>query len=500
MEKRFVSIWFPYLITDWFTISKPALKGIAFVVSTSAHGRMIVTAANPLAEAKGIYKEMPLADARAIHPTLEVVNDKPGLVEKILQRIARWCIRFTPVAAVDPAIGIILDATGCPHLWGGDKQYLTEIVKRIQEKGFYVKAAMADTIGAAWAVAAFRKRSCVIHVHKHLEALETLPVEALRIEPAIAERLHKLGLHQIKDLLGMKQSTLRRRFGKELLVRIHQATGTEQEFLQPVHPIEPYQERLPCLEPIQRIEGIEIALQQLLETLCLKLRKEGKGIREVMLKCYRVDGKEQYASISTSAASANTTHLFKLFETKLCKIEPALGIELFILDANKVEDYSPVQEAFWKQAAGIHDPRISELIDRITGRVGMNAIYRYFPAEHYLPERSFQKTTSLKDIPSIAWRSERPRPIHLLPIPQRIEVTAPVPDYPPLNFRYKGNLHKIIKADGPERIEQEWWIHEGRHRDYYAVQDEAGCRYWLFRSGHYDAEKTYSWYLHGFFA
>jgi protein ImuB len=79
-------------------------------------------------------------------------------------------------------------------------------------------------------------------------------------------------------------------------------------------------------------------------------------------------------------------------------------------------------------------------------------------------------------------------------------VTAPVPDYPPLNFRHKGQLHIITKADGPERIEQEWWIQEGEHRDYYAVEDEDGGRYWLFRSGHYNNIRSPKWYLHGFFA
>ncbi|HEU4902126.1 MAG TPA: DNA polymerase Y family protein, partial [Flavisolibacter sp.] len=84
--------------------------------------------------------------------------------------------------------------------------------------------------------------------------------------------------------------------------------------------------------------------------------------------------------------------------------------------------------------------------------------------------------------------------------PERIDVTAPIPDYPPMLFRYKGTMHKIIKADGPERIEQEWWIQDGEHRDYYCVEDEEGRRYWLFRSGHYNEEKTPLWFLHGFFA
>jgi protein ImuB len=98
------------------------------------------------------------------------------------------------------------------------------------------------------------------------------------------------------------------------------------------------------------------------------------------------------------------------------------------------------------------------------------------------------------------WAAENPRPLYLLAPPEQIEVTAPIPDYPPMFFLYKGKRHKIIKADGPERIEQEWWIQRGRHRDYYTVEDEEGRRYWLFRSGHYDEEKTFKWFIHGFFS
>jgi len=500
MSKRYVSIGLPYLVTDWFAIRKPGIDKTAFVVSASSHGRMIITAANMLAESKGIFKGMALADARAIYPPLEKFDDIPGLVDKMLQRLAEWCIRFTPVAAVDSLGGVILDATGCSHLWDGDKPYLSEIIKRIQEKGFHVKAAMADTIGAAWALARFRKASCIIHPGKHIEALQTLPPESLRLESETVERLHKLGLHQVKDILSMKRTTLRRRFGDHIIQRINEAIGTQQEFITPVIPVLPYQERLPCLEPIVRIEGIEIALQQLLDTLCIKLRNEGKGIRELVFKGYRVDGKEVSVSISTSGATTNVQHLFKLFELKLSSIEPALGIELFVLEATKVEDHSPLQEDIWKQGGSLQDHRISELVDRLAGRIGSNAIYRYLPVEHYLPELSVQKTTSLTEIPSTTWQTARPRPIQLLPVPEQIEVTAPVPDYPPMMFRYKGKLHKIIHADGPERIEQAWWIRDGQHRDYYAVQDQDGCRYWVYRLGHYDVAKTYSWYIHGFFA
>jgi len=498
MCKRFVSIWFRYLTTDWFIIRQPHLRNTPFVLSAPSHGRMIVTAANALAESQGVYRGIVLADARAIISGLHFINDRPGLVEKLLKRIAEWCIRFTPFAAIDLPDGIILDVSGCPHLWGGEEPYLSDIVKRLSRRGYQVHAGIADTIGAAWAIARFGKQLNIISKGQTIEALLPLPVAALRLEVDTIESLNKLGLLQIKGLISMTRSALRRRFGNHIVQRLNQALGLEEEILQPVQPIEPYHERVPCIEPIVTAAGIEIALQRLLDALCLRLEQKQKGLRTACFKGYRVDGKIEQVDIATNRPSCNVNHLYKLFEIKLQTIEPGLGIELFVLEAPKVEDHLAEQEKLWELKGGLDDIRLSELIDRLTGKFGSNSIHRFLPDEHYWPERSIKPASSIQEKATTEWRLDRPRPIQILPQPEHIEVTAPVPDYPPMNFRYKGKLHKIIKADGPERIEQEWWLQEGQHRDYYAVEDEEGCRYWLFRSGHYD--EKYEWFIHGFFA
>src|SRR4051812_7943835 len=163
MSSRFVSIWFRYLTTDWFTLRQPQLRNTAFVLSAPSHGRMVVTAANALAETQGIHRGMVLADARAIIPGLQVLNDKPELPDRLLKQITEWCIRFTPIAAVDPPDGVILDVTGCTHLWGGDGHYLNDIIKRLKNRGYNARAAIADTIGTAWAIARFGKHSMIIN-------------------------------------------------------------------------------------------------------------------------------------------------------------------------------------------------------------------------------------------------------------------------------------------------------------------------------------------------
>ena len=358
---------------------------------------------------------------------------------------------------------------------------------------------MADTIGVAWGVARFGKAALVIASGQHVESLMLLPPEALRLEADAVERLHKLGLHQVKQFIGMPRAALRRRFGQNFIMRLDMALGQQIETLQPVQPIEPYSERLPCLEPVVTLTGIEIALRQLLETLCLRLQQEQKGLRTALFKGYRVDGKVEQVDIGTNRPSHSVTHLFKLFEIKLSTIEPALGIELFFLEAPKVEDQLPLQENMWEGSGGLEDVRLSELLDRLTNKVGTKALHRYLPDEHYWPERSFKSTSSLQEKSTTAWRSDKLRPLQLLQAPELIEVTAPIPDYPPMLFRYKGKVHPIVRADGPERIEQEWWLQQGQHRDYYRVEDEDGHRYWLFRLGHYH-DKSYQWFIHGFFA
>jgi protein ImuB len=499
MSKRFVSIWFRSLKTDWFTRRQPGLSNIPFVLSSPDHGRMVVTAANAVAQAGSVDTGMVVADARAIITSLQVLDDKPGLSEKLLNRFAEWFIRYTPMVAVDPPDGLILDASGCAHLWGGEQQYLEDIISRLKNFGYDVNVAISSSIGTSWAIARFGRHSYIID-NGDRTALLPLPAAALRLEADTVDRLNKLGLRQVSQFINMPRTALRRRFGKHLLLRLDQALGIEEEMIQPIQVMEAYREWLPCLDPIVTATGIEIALERLLDAICERLIKEGKGLRNAILKCYRVDGKMEKIEISTNHPSCNSKHLFKLFSIKIDRIEPALGIELFTLEALKVEDAPALQEKLWNHTGGLDNIDLSELLDRIAGKLGNGQVYRFVPDEYYWPERSYKQATSLDEKLQPVWKTERPRPLQILPAPVAIEVTAPIPDYPPMMFRYKGKLHKIIKADGPERIEQEWWIQQGQHRDYYAVEDEEGKRYWLFRSGHYDASRSYQWFMHGFFA
>lgn len=500
MGKRYAALWFPFLLTDWYTRRNPQFCDTPFVFATSVQGRMCVSAVNPVAAQLGIRPNMVVADAKAAVPRLNVLQDKQFRKEKLLEGIGLWCMRYTPVVSIDTTDCLVLNITGCAHLWGGEEAYLRDIYKQLKQKGYEVRGGIASTIGAALAVAQYGPSGTIVPKSRQLEALSSLPITALRLEPYLLKRLKKLGFRTIGSIAQIPSPLLKRRFGADMVKRIAQALGTADEFVTPLKPVVPYTECLPCLEPIKTAKGIEIAIEKLLRTLCKRLVSEGKGLRMAKLSCYRLDGKIVHAEIGTNRASAHVQHLFNLFKQKVPTIAPELGIEVFVLEAMKVEDMALIQELLWNREGSLNNKALAELLDRFKAKDTSCRISRFLPDEHHWPERSIREAVSLAEKQTVSWRTDRPRPTRLLNPPHLIEVSAPIPDYPPMLFRYKGEVHLLKKADGPERIEREWWIENGEHRDYYYVEDEQGRRYWLFRLGHYQEDCSPNWYLHGFFA
>lgn len=494
---RYASIWFPYLLTEYVARKEPDVRNVPFVLASRQRGRMVIDAVSELAARQHIRMGMVLADCKAIMPELQVFESEPDKASKLLNALAEWCVRYSPVVGVDLPDGLILDTSGCTHLWGGEAAYIQTIENKFRSFGYTTRIAISDTIGTSWAVTRFGAE-IIVKPKMQSSALKDLSPIALRLDSEIVTKLRKLGLNHIGDFIDMPRSALRRRFGSTLPFRIGQALGREIETIVPVKPIEPYQERLSCLEPIPTATGIIMALQQLLETLCIRLEVEGIGLRNAIFKAYRIDGNIQQIEIGTGLPSRNVNHLFKLFEHKIVTLEPDLGFELFVLDATKVEPMTHEQAEMWVLSTQ-NDNKVAELLDRVATRMGEQAVGRYLPVEQYWPERSVKLASPLWEKLQTEWRTDWPRPVHLLSKPESIFASALLPDYPPMLFRYKGKVHNIIKSDGPERIEQEWWQVDGLYRDYYCVEDESGARYWVFRSGPYNSEQP-EWFIHGFFA
>ena len=191
MQKRYVSIWFRYLLADWQLIRRPELLDVPFVFGASFHGRMMITAISPIAQKLGIEIGMRVADAKAVCPELEVIDDKSGRALNLLKGLGEWCIRYSPMVMIDKFSmeGLFLDVSGCTHLWGGEREYLKEIQSRLASKGYTVRLGMADTVGAAWAVSRFGTVTPLIPSSGHIDALLSLPPTALRLNEITCSKL-----------------------------------------------------------------------------------------------------------------------------------------------------------------------------------------------------------------------------------------------------------------------------------------------------------------------
>ncbi len=499
MQKSFVCIWFRYLKTDRTVIRQPALKSQPLVLISPVHGKMVITAANAIAHAQGIDRGISLADARAMIPGLLSLNDQPEKAVRWLNALGGYCNRFSPSVSLSGTDTLFIDATGCSHLWGGDAGYLSAIRNAFDAIGYQVRLAMAGTPGAAWALTRYGKDSTIAAPNRQMDVLLPLPPAALQLDPELVARFDKLGLKTICQLLQIPRPALLRRFGQALLDRVDACSGARIESWEPVFPPVEHQQRLASLEPIITLAGVEIALQTLLEKMIRQLSQEGLGIRQAVFTGFRSRQKPVSIRVGTSQPVQDLRRVFRLFEMKFDRLSLEPGIESFLLEVPRTEPVQHRQEKIWNGSAAADNEALAELIDRISNKFGASRISRFLPAEHHWPERAFRKATSLVEEKTSAWPAVE-RPVLLLPVPEKVEVSAPVPDYPPLLFRHKGVVHEIVSADGPERIEQEWWLQEGIARDYYIVEDKAGQRYWLFRSGHYQPGSRPDWYLHGYFA
>ncbi len=475
-----------------------------FALVTIIAGRRIVTAANASAEGEGIAPGRSMADARALRPDLGVAEADFAGDAAALAILARWCNRFSPFASPCGPDGIFLDITGCAHLFAGEAGLAAQLVERLERQGIECRAAIADSFGAAWAMA--RCGGTVVAVVPQGgagQALAELPVMALRLESDIAVLLMRLGLRRIGDLYAMPRAALAARCGKSVALRLDEALGLAPEPLSPLQPENLRWSRRSFAEPIGTPEDIAAATRALLESLCRRLAEEGMGARKLTLALYRVDGRIEEAVIGTARATRDTRHLWRLFAERLPALDPGFGVEDMVVTAIIAQKLAPTQLGF--QGGGKTGPRadateLAVLVDRLTNRLGPHAVARPVLHESHIPERAVHFLPPLRRSAAIVARDgEKPRPVRLLPRPEPIEAAALLPDEPPFLFRWRRLVHRVRRADGPERIAGEWWRESVAARDYYRVEDEDGRRFWLYRVGLYQPSITPRWFLHGVF-
>ncbi len=452
----------------------------------------------------GLRPGQTVADACALVPELVTADADPAGDRADLETLSDWCARVSPSVALDPPDGLFLDISGVAHLWGGEAALMDDFAARLARQEVSVRLAIASTPAAAWALAHFGPDRARIAAGAEAPALAPLPVAALRCPAPDAAQLGRLGLETIGAVMGLPRAALERRFGGEVVLRLDQALGRAREALVYRRPPPPWFARLAFVEPVAAPEDLARASADIATLLCVQLEARGQGARRFELTFHGVDGRPRRLEARLAAAARDPLRLARLFAPKLEAVDPGFGIEVVTLLAQDAEPLGARQGVLDPDPRSFPADALAPLIDRLVGRLGERAVWRAEPFPSHLPERSSVRRPPLAAASAADWPQD-PRPLRLLRRPEPVEATAPAPDDPPLLFRWRGALHRVRRAEGPERISPEWWrapfesIDPGAARDYYRVEDEAGGRFWLFRDGPYGAGTLPRWWLHGLF-
>ncbi|SFP10803.1 protein ImuB [Mesorhizobium sp. NFR06] len=485
-----------------------------------------IAALDERAEALKLKRGMGIADARAMHPSIDVVEADAEADRRLLEGLADWCDRYTPLVAIDGEDGLFLDVTGCTHLFGGERAMQDEILTRFFQQGFDVRAGLASTPGAAWAAARFHGDRIVAGGEEEA-LLAPLPLSALRIAPETRASLESVGLRTAGAVMAAPRAPLARRFGATLLLRLDQALGRLDEAVSPRLPVAPLSIERHLAEPIMLTDDIERLISRLAVALKSDLERRGEGARTLALLLFRVDGAVSRIAVGTSRPMREPRLIQRLFHERLTALEQNIdagfGFDLVRLSVLSVAAFDMAQGDLTGEVAD-DDADVALFADRVRARLGEAAVLKPVVVESHLPERAVANVP-FAEAPQrrapAAGRVAPPRtappmtiyplerPVRLFRSPEPIEVPATeIPEGPPMNFRWRRALYRVARAEGPERIAAEWWRQlpgeeKAPTRDYYRIEDSEGRRYWLYRQGLYSSASQAApprWFMHGVFA
>ena len=514
--RRIMALWLPYLPAERILRARlgrcfRSAAGLEqlppLLVARKDNNAWRIAALDEKAEALALKRGMGVADARAMHPHIEVVEADEAADRTLLEGIADWCDRYTPLVALDGVDGLFLDITGCAHLFGGERALAADIVARLFAQGIDARAGIASTPGMAWAAARFLGPAPV-PPGGEAEALSPLPLAALRLDAAVRLRIEGVGLRDAGALMTAPRAPLARRFGASPLMRLDQALGRLNEPVSPRLPVPPLAVERHLADPVVVEDDISRLVLMLSETLKADLERRGEGARTLRLALFRVDGVVHRLDVGASRPLRDPALIGRLFREKLAVagIDAGFGFELVRLSVLAAAAFGEGQGDL---AAGRGDGEmcLALFADRVRARLGEAALTVPSPATSHLPERAvsllpFAEAFAARQVAAL--RRVPERPIRLLARPERIEVAAAeVPEGPPRRFLWRRALYRVARVEGPERIAPEWWREpqDTPTRDYFRVEDEDGRRYWLFRQGLYgQVPAAPRWFLHGLFA
>ena len=550
-ERRILCLWFPNWPIQRLVVSQPALRRQRVVLfkRDSRDGQRVV-ATSPLARREGVLPEMPLAEARSLlrrsaggtADTCWVREHDPLADREALERLADHLEAFSPTVGLEaltesqqrqgrqPA-AILMEVTGVAHLFGGEAGLWQQIQGSVQQLGYLPQLGLADTVGAAWAVARFGSRpgaaassgGCLPVGDRRI--LESLPIAGLRLELDQVQTLAQLGIERVGQLWQLPRADLALRFGDPLLQRLDQLRGTMEEPVVARRPPAEWTAEQPLEYPTTDQETIEVILERLMGRLCQQLQTQQRGALEWKVVLRPTTGslltltvavfrpvnqlpevlplvqlqleqtllrerlKRQASATQKRAAGARRATL------KLGIIEIQVQVSSHVLLAQQQRQLFEDQPRLDRQV-------LSHLINRLAGRLGNDRVlapalrsgvqpeyaYELFPlvdAQRKRRRATPQRRRQLSHRagrPLRIWRRARPLRVGWDDATSDLEVAprSEVPEWLAALDDPSLPRQPVRASWGPERIETGWWRGPTVCRDYWRVELAGGQQWWIY--------------------
>ncbi len=516
LTPRFLALWFPYLPAErvmrrrfgrsWRSQAATIPSQAPIVFSRRESNTLRVTALDARAETLNLRIGLGVAEARAMHPGIEIIEEEPLADRRLLESLADWCDRYTPLVALEDDSGLFLNISGCAHLFDGERAMLDEIVSRFRAQGFDARAGLASTPGAAWAAARYTPGH-IVGAGAEAAFFAPLPLGSLRLDAPTSAGLESVGLRVAGALMKTPRAPLVRRFGSLVTLRLDQALGHLDEPVSPRLPAPALSVERRFFEPVTERDDIETILNGLVERLKPELERRVEGARQLQLQLFRIDGEVSRVTVAASRPLRDSKRIIRLFHEKLsaasANIDPGYGFDLIRLAVLEAEALPPQQASLGDSDETQAD--LAQFADRVCARLGEQTLTMPRLSQTHIPELAATPAPFFPDVRATCNSvAATERPVRLLERPEQIEVVAvEIPEGPPSRFRWRHVSYRVARAEGPERIAPEWWRSSAiaGTRDYFRVEDDDGRRYWLYREGSYGGSTSPpGWFVQGLFA
>ncbi len=471
-------------------------------------GQTVVHLANPAAATAGIRPGQTLSAALALAPELPILSRRPQRERILLESLADWAGRFSPLVSLQAPDALLLEVQGSLRLFHGLDRLCRLVIGGLRQRGHRVRVCVAPTpLAALWLSRDGGGRvDGVPALPGHLNPLD------LRVTgwpAAVLKALEGIGVATVGECRRLPREGFARRFGATRLQALDRAFGRLPDPRLRYTGPPRFREQIDLGEETRDEVLLAAGCSRLLASLEGFLLHHQRTARRLRFRFLHLCGEATPLTLGFSDAGCDVGHWRSLLGIRLERLHlpaPVIAVELA---TGRLEPRTGDTTALplMSGQADRRDGGLPRLVERLRARLGENAVRGLRSLAEHRPQQVWDEVDPLEalergsgaglspwnrveEVPPAAGQAESgglllERPLWILAQPQRLAVQEGYPCHDgPLQF-----------VDGPERIESGWWDGADTARDYYVAETSAGARLWIYR----DRRPPAGWYLQGIF-